>query len=180
MTYLKTVFLGLTIGSLSAITACASPHSSASLKPTASAQDNGYLKPGADIRYAHTLKSQVSAGEITTFKLGLTESYGDGTLQVSLGTDGDISIVSADTQMSFDMASEASHDMNISILGNSNGRHYINVQALAVSPTGQTQPRIFSIPVQVGPLTVQKPDVNMKTMEDGETIIEMEAQEVIK
>jgi len=78
------------------------------------------------------------------------------------------------------MVSEASHKMNISIVGNSNGRHYINVQALAISPSGESQPRIFSIPVQVGPPTAQKPDVNMKTMEDGEAIVEMEAQEVIK
>jgi len=170
--------MGLTIVGLSATTACAGPNKT--LKSEVLAQDNGYIKPGAAIRYSHSLKSQLSVGELTTFSLGLSESYGQGTLQVSLRADGDISIVSADTQMSFDMASEASHEMNISIVGNSNGRHYMNVQALAISPSGQTEPRIFSIPVQVGPVLAQKPDVNMKTMEDGETIIEMEAQEVIK
>ena len=180
MTFFKTVLASLSLASLTAVTACASPHHSASLKPAASAQDNGYVKPGADIRYAHSLKSQLSVGEITTFALGLSENYVNGTLQVSLGTDGDISIVSANTQMSFDMVSEAPHEMNISIVGKSNGRHYINVQALAISPSGESQPRIFSIPVQVGPPTAQKPDVNMKTMEDGEAIVEMEAQEVIK
>jgi len=46
------------------------------------------------------------------------------------------------------MASEASHEMNISIVGNSNGRHYINVQALADTGDGNPMSRIFSIPVQ--------------------------------
>ena len=141
---------------------------------------NSYLKPGAAITHTHDLKSQLSSGVVQTFTLTLNESYSEGGLDVTLTSDGDITLYPNSNSTNFDMSNGNSHDITISFTANTNGRHYINVQALAVSPSGQTEPRIFSIPVQVGPPTAQKPDVNMKTMEDGETIIEMEAQEVIK
>lgn len=141
---------------------------------------SAYLKPGASVTYSHNLKSQLSAGETTTFNLSLGESYAEGALKVGLTTDGDIGLFASSTQAEFDMSASTSHDMNVSFTANSNGRHYINVQALAVSPSGQSQPRIFSIPVQVGPVVEQKPNPNMKTMADGENIIEMEAVEDIQ
>lgn len=143
-------------------------------------QANNYLKPGASITYTHNLKSQLAVGETATFKLTLSESYNEGQLTADLSTEGDIVLFPASSAASFDMADGAAHDMNISFTANSNGRHYINVEALAVNPSGVSQPRVFSIPVQVGPATTQKPNADMKTMENGENIIEMEAQEEIK
>ena len=143
-------------------------------------QSNNYLKPGAAITYSHNLKSELSAGTTSTFQLSLGESYPNGTLDVLLGTEGDISLFTTSTQASFDMSSDSSHEMDVSITANSNGRHYINVTALAVNPSGQSQPRIFSIPVQVGPKVAQKPNPDLKTLENGENIIEMTAEEVIK
>jgi len=170
--FISAVTLALTV---SLGTACA-----ANSTDVRAAQTNNYLKPGASVTYNHNLKSQLSVGESTTFKLSLGESYTDGELKVSLSADGDIRLFATSTQAEFNMASTTSHDMNVSFTANSNGRHYINVQALAVSPSGQSQPRIFSIPIQVGPAAPQKPNENMKTLENGENIIEMEAQEEIK
>lgn len=137
-----------------------------------------YQKPGASVNYSHNLKSQLSAGETITFKLTLDESYDQGQLSVNLGAEGGISLL-VSTQSSFDMSTASEHEMNISLTANSNGRHYINVQAQATDAWGQTQPRIFSIPVQVGPATAQKPNPNMEVMPDGKMIIEMEATEEI-
>jgi len=184
MTHLKTVFFGFAVMSCSIASACAGPDSQSSADATSNsaplAVSSNYLKPGADIRYSHNLKSQINAGEVANFALTLSEPYDAGTLQVSLSTDGNISIVSTATHLAFDMESGDSHVVNISVAGNNNGRHYLNVQALVVSPSGESRPRIFSIPVQVGPATAQKPNPDMKTMLDGENIIEMSAEEEIK
>jgi len=153
---------------------------SANSAETKTAQANNYLKPGASVTYSHDLKSQLSAGETTTFKLTLDESYTEGQLSVNLSTDGDIALFPTSTQARFDMADATAHEMYVSLTANANGRHYINVQAQTIDASGQSQPRIFSIPVQVGPLTEQKPNPDMKTMESGENIIEMEAEEEIK
>ena len=177
MTFPKVLFasaVALSVTFFSACTANSAETSSALL------QSNNYLKPGAAVTYSHNLKSQLSAGTTTTFQLSLGESYEGGTLNVTLSTEGDISLFAASTQASFDMLSENKHDMDISVTANANGRHYINVVASAVNPSGQSQPRIFSIPVQVGPVTAMKPDPNLKVLDTGEAIIEMTAQEEIK
>jgi len=154
--------------------------SSSKAETTVYSNAGEYQKPGASVNYSHNLKSQLSVGETTTFNLSLDESYTDGLLAVSFSTDGDIEMFATSTEAEFDMISETPHDMNVSFTAKSNGRHYINVRALAISPSGESQPRYFSIPVQVGPVTPQKPNENMITLESGDNIIEMEAQEEIK
>jgi len=146
---------------------------------TAYSNAGEYQKPGASINYSHNLKSQLSPGEVATFKLTLSESYTQGQLMVNLGTDGALALFPASTQASFDMSTATDHQMDVSFAVNANGRYYINVQAEAVDSSGQSQPRIFSIPVQVGPPTTQKLNPNMKTMDDGQNVIEMEAEEEI-
>ena len=141
---------------------------------------NSYLKPGASVNYSHNLKSQLSVGESTIFKLTLKEYYGEGQLAVNLAAEGDISLFTSSTQASFDMTQGPNHEMDVSLTARSNGRHYINVVAQATNDRGQSSPRIFSIPVQVGPVIAQKPNENMITLDSGENIISMEAQEVIK
>jgi len=179
MTFSKIILAGVTALSVSLATACTA--NSAEVKAAkANNQANNYVKPGASISYSHNLKSQLSAGETAVFKLTLGESYDEGQLTVNVTAEGDISLFASSTQARFDMASGTSHDMDISVTANTNGRHYINVDAWAESPSGESQPRIFSIPVQVGPVTKQKPNAGLKTLENGENIIEMEAQEEIK
>jgi len=175
MTFSKFIPVSILALLTSATVSCAA--NSTEVKST---NANNYLKPGASITYSHDLKSQISSGDTVTFKLGLNEPYNKGQLNVSLIADGDIALFASSTQASFNMADEGPHEMTVSLTANSNGRHYINVQALAVNPSGQSQPRIFSIPVQVGPVIAQKPNENMKIMSNGEAIIEMQADEVIK
>lgn len=172
--------LSVSAAAMMALSLSACSANSAEMTAAKSSDANSYLKPGAAIRYSHNLKSQLTAGEVATFDLVLTEDYRGGTLQVSLSTEAGLSIVSSVTQQRFDMTDSGEHNMTLSVQGQSNGRNYINVEALAISPTGESQPRMFSIPVQVGPKTAQKPNPNMKTMDDGENIIEMTAQEEIK
>lgn len=175
MTFSKFLLAGILVFTVSNGAACAA--NSADVK---TAQANTYLKPGASVTYSHDLKSQLSVGESTSFNLTLGESYTEGDLKVTLTTEGDIGLFASSSQAEFDMSASTSHDMNVSFTANSNGRHYINVEAWAVSSSGQAQPRIFSIPVQVGPVEAPKPNDHMIKTENGENIIQMEATEVIK
>ncbi|MEP3889264.1 MAG: hypothetical protein ABJN69_02285 [Hellea sp.] len=174
----KFLVMGITALSLSLASACSA--NSAEMATQNKAPSDSYFKPGAAVSYSHNLKSQMAAGETATFKLTLDEPYKAGQLSVNLTPDGDLTLFPSSTQASFDMREDGPHEMTISFTANSNGRYYINVEALAVNSSGQSRPRIFSIPVQVGAAIAQKPNVDMKTMESGENIIEMEAEEEIK
>ena len=138
-----------------------------------------YVKPGAGIGYAHDLKSQYSAGETVTFQLNLGESYDAGMLRVTVNSE-TLNVSEARSSVDFDMRSNEDHAMTVSFNAGVNGRHYIDVQALADTGDGNPMSRVFSIPVQVGPPIAQKPNAAMKTTIDGDSIIEMEAQEEIK
>ena len=176
MTFSKTLLASLVAFPASFIIGCSA--NGAETAAQTYTNKASYQKPGASVNYSHNLKSQLSAGETITFKLTLDESYDQGQLRVNLGAEGGISLL-ASTQFSFDMSTASEHGMDISLTANSNGRHYINVQAHAVDASGQAQPRIFSIPVQVGPITAQKPNPHMEIMPDGQAVIKMEAEEEI-
>lgn len=137
-----------------------------------------YLKPGAGINYSHNLKSQYSVGETVSFQLSLGESYDIGIMRMNMTAEG-VQLLSP-TMANFDMSAGGEHEMTVTFAANSNGRHYINVRALADINDGNPMSRVFSIPVQVGPVTAQKANPGMKTMPDGENIIEMPAEEEIK
>ena len=142
-------------------------------------ESQAYIKPGAGIGYTHDLKSQYNLGETVTFQLNLGESYDVGTMRVTITAEG-VQLLTGEGLTAFDMSAGGEHEKTVSFNTSSNGRHYINVQAFADVGDGNPLSRAFSIPVQVGAPTAQKPNPNMKTMPDGESIIEMEAQEEIK
>ena len=175
MTFSKILLTSAMIFSASVAAACSANKAETTVYNNA----GKYQKPGASVDYSHNLKSQLSAGEVVTFTLRLNEPYNQGQLNVNLGADGGIVLFPTSTQASFDMSNGSGHKMDVSFTANTNGRHYINVQAQAIEASGQAQPRIFSIPVQVGPVTAQKPNPNMKTMDDGKNVIEMKAEEEI-
>ena len=138
-----------------------------------------YQKPGADIKHIHNLKSQLSRGGMETFTLTLNEGYGEGALEISLGTNENLEIYSTSNQASFDMSKGKTHTMDISFRAKTDGRHFINVFARAVNPSGQFQTRVFSIPVQVGAKVPEKPHPGLKTLKDGTKVIEMKAAEEV-
>jgi len=172
----KLIFIVPSILALSISTACAAK--SEIVQKTAIASQS-YIKPGAGIGYAHDLKSQYNAGDTVTFQLNLGESYDAGTMRVNVSAEG-VRLLESNASSAFDMGAGGEHEMRVSFTADSNGRHYINVHALADIGDGNPMSRVFSLPVQVGPVIAQKPNPDMKTMPDGENIIEMEAQEVIK
>jgi len=175
MTISKILLASALVFSASVASACSANKADTTIYSNA----GEYQKPGASVNYSHNLKSQLSVGEVVTFTLRLSESYDQGQLNVNLESDGGIALFPTSTQASFDMANESGHKMDVSFTANANGRHYINVQAQAIEASGQAQPRIFSIPVQVGPVTPHKPNPNMKTLDNGQNVIEMEAEEEI-
>jgi len=167
--------------SASLMSACSANSAETAVQQSAESYNSSqaYSKPGASVTYAHNLKSQLSVGENATFTLTLSEAYNAGNLMVSLGVDGGIVLFPTSTQASFDMASGDSHDMDVSFTANANGRHYINVRAQAIDGAGDSMPRIFSIPVQVGPVAAKKPHSDMTATATGDKVITMEAEEEI-
>jgi len=176
----KTIFLGLSVLTLATASGCAAKTDivqNETLKSTSPSK--GYVKPGAGIDYSHDLKAQYAAGETVTFRLGLGETYDEGVMRVGITSEG-IQLLAASGVSTFDMSTGSEHDMTISFNAGSNGRHYVNVQAVADIGDGNPMARVFSIPVQVGPPTAQKPHPAMETMPGGENIIVMDAEEEIK
>jgi len=138
-----------------------------------------YMKPGAAISYSHNLPKDIAPGQTVVFQLTLDESYPSGAMNVEITSEGDIQIFPTSSRAQFDMSAGREHVMDVSVTVNSNGRHYINVGAMADTGNGQAMPRIFSIPVQSGPVKSMQPNSKMMTTPTGENIIVMEAQETI-
>jgi len=176
----KFIFMVPSILALTVATACAAkPRAEHNEMQKSAMASQSYIKPSAGIGYGHDLKAQYNAGETVSFQLKLGETYDAGMMRVNITSEG-VQLLVPTTSMAFDMSAGGDHELTVSFTANANGRHYINVQALADIGDGNPMSRVFSIPVQVGPVTAQKPNPNMKSMPDGENIIEMEAQEEIK
>ena len=99
MTFLKTIYAASAAITVSLGSACTANSAEVQV-----AQATNYLKPGASVTYSHNLKSQLSAGESTIFNLSLSESYPNGTLKVSLRSEGDIDLFASSTQAEFDLS----------------------------------------------------------------------------
>ena len=145
-----------------------------------SSKPHNYLKPGAGISYTHNLPKDLAPGETAVFQLTLDESYEAGIMSVDIRGEGDVQVFPSSSRASFDMSAANTHVMDVSVTVGSSGRHYLNVRALANTANGQSMPRIFSIPVQSGPVKAMKMHDNMQKTATGENIIVMEAQEVIQ
>ena len=189
----KLISLNIITGSLLVSASCSAKPSQSSqvnVKTTAphhhsannvkSSKPHNYLKPGASISYTHNLPKDLAPGETAVFQLTLDESYETGIMSVDIRGEGDVQVFPSSSRASFDMSSASSHVMDVSVTVGSAGRHYLNVRALANTANGQPMPRIFSIPVQSGPVKAMKPHDNMQKTATGENIIVMEAQEVIQ
>ena len=187
----KILALPIVTASLALSTACLakpSHNNQASVKSSAVVQHNHtktsvpqrYLKPGASISYEHNLPTDIDPGQSVVFQLTLNESYNSGTMTVDIRSQGDVQIFPSSAYSQFDMSTGREHVMDVSVTVGSSGRHYIHVQAMADNGHGQPMPRIFSIPVQSGSATALKPHSKMITTANGDNIIVMEAQEVIK
>ena len=189
----KLISLNIIAGSLLVSASCSAKPSQSSqinVKTTAphhhsannvkSSKPHNYLKPGAGISYTHNLPKDLAPGETAVFQLTLDESYEAGIMSVDIRGEGDVQVFPSSSRASFDMSAASSHVMDVSVTVGSSGRHYLNVRALANTANGQSMPRIFSIPVQSGPVKAMKMHDNMQKTATGENIIVMEAQEVIQ
>ncbi len=175
----KIYLLGLTSLMISAASGCAASSDVAQSEPVKIAASQGYIKPGASIVYSHDLGNRYEVGETVTFQLKLGESYETGVMRVNIASEA-VQLLATSGPTAFDMSRGAEHEMSISFTAPANGRHYINVQASADIGDDNPMIRAFSIPVQVGSVQAQKPNANMETMPDGESIIVMDAVEEIK
>lgn len=151
----------------------------AHVKTSKTSAPNHYMKPGAAISYEHNLPADIAPGQTVVFQLTLSESYDAGNMSINIDGDGDIQIFPTSSRASFDMSTGREHVMDVSVTVGSLGRHYINVRAEAESGN-QIMPRIFSIPVQSGPVKTMKPNNKMMKTSSGENIIMMDAEETIK
>ena len=189
----KLISLNIIAGSLLVSASCSAKPSQSSqinVKTTAphhhsannvkSSKPHNYLKPGAGISYTHNLPKDLAPGETAVFQLTLDESYETGIMSVDIRGEGDVQVFPSSSRASFDMSAANTHVMDVSVTVGSSGRHYLNVRALANTANGQSMPRIFSIPVQSGPVKAMKMHDNMQKTATGENIIVMEAQEVIR
>ena len=187
----KFIAIPVITASMALSTACLakpSHNGQATVKSSATAQHNHakisapyrYLKPGASISYTHNLPIDIDPGQTVVFQLRLNESYNSGTMTVDIKSEGDLQLFPSSAFGSFDMSTGRVHVMDVSVTVGSSGRHYLKVQAMADNGSGQPMPRIFSIPVQSGPVKALKPHSKMITTSSGQNIIVMEAEEVIQ
>lgn len=138
------------------------------------------VKSGAAVSFRHT---HTGAGRRGTVAFVVSEGYDTGTLTLTATGDEEISVFGATATQTVDLSDGAEHMWSVDFEAARDGVFYLNVMAVAETKDGIIASRAYAARVQVGEVAAEKAGVDESaatTMPSGETVIMMEAEEVIQ
>lgn len=146
-----------------------------------SAEYGKTIKPGAAVRFTHSLRNKLSPGGDGVLTVTINEAYDEGVLALTASSDGlEVFATSSSTRFSMDGAER--HIWDIYFTAKDPGVHYVNIHAAAQKGGAPIAMRSYAAAVQVGDASARKTEAQGEMMlnTDGESIIVMEAEEVIE
>ena len=167
--------------SLLAAAACSSQTSTTTTAATEEAHGAGdYAKPGPALEMSHSYDGQSDSFSSENFTVTVTDGYEDGTLTVIIDAPEALNFFSTQ-EFTFDMSGDAPHTMPVDFSAREDGRYYLNVIMHADLGNDEVQSTVASIavPVGTGEAVAFTPEHETTLTPDGETVIEMEAEETI-
>ncbi len=138
--------------------------------------DIKYGKPGAPVALTYTLPQEINAGDKVPVTLSFKSNTAEGTMNASLSTSSEGIVIAGNTQSTLNLNGDKVIEVSLNAV--SNGTHYLNVSVQETDANGKRLlGRAFSVPIQVG-TTVSKTKINGKLVDDdGEKVIEMNANQ---
>lgn len=181
MSFFRRVQLIVAASAACLITACTQPISSGE-----AVQDRDHsvatVKPGASIKFSHTISSAVSANTPEIIEIVVNEPYSGGALWLQATGDDGLNVLSGDAPVRFDMYSVSQHKWSVRVSADADGVYYLNVFA-TVEPEGRSKSmRSYAVRIEVGGGSAgvqSKSSGVLGKTPDGETIVILDAEEEI-
>ena len=136
-------------------------------------------KPGAAVSLRNSQPLQLPATGVQDVVVQLMSPVYQGVMHVSVSSNEDIAIVSAQKEFEFTLVEQGDYQLPLTLNIATAGRHYLHLQVV-INTKEQTQARAIAVIVQVGEpvLKTQKTDFE-RAAEVGEQVISLPAQETI-
>lgn len=142
----------------------------------------GTIKPGASVKFAHSLRGEIDASRSGTVDIQVTEQYSDGTLRLTATGDTGLSVFGASKTAQFAMDGKGTHTWSVNFQADADGVYYINVLANVEVEGHPASMRAYAVRLKIGEgVLEQKPENGaLEQLSDGEIAVVMEADEVIE
>ena len=135
---------------------------------------HNYQKPGANVRLTHNYDGATNAGEVENLSLTLIEQYSSGQMYIQLKPDTSLAIEPETKEFIFSMEGNKSHNIDLSIRANSNGKHLLNIFASVMDNSGRVSNRIMAIAFYVGDKNLEQSKI--KNSNAAEKVIILPSQ----
>ena len=152
----------------------------ASKSPETKNSSQGYLKPGASVRFEHDYDGVTGVGEQEAIQLSFNEHYTSGILSISIVADNGLLINSGTLTQSFSMGKADSWDIPLVVSANEDGKYYLKIFADIEHGSAQHEKRAFDLAINVGDTKANASETKtMKETASGETLIILPVTETI-
>lgn len=140
------------------------------------------VKPGASVTFTHDAVKPLEVGENGSVTITVHEGYPFGTLSLEATGGSELDVFGAERQIQVDMADATSHTWRLDFQPQSDGVHYISIQATARPEAGVFETRAFAVRVNAGDWQSAKATSGLtKQMLDDDTpAVMLEAREFIE
>ena len=140
------------------------------------------IKPGASVTFSHSDVKSAAVGENGSVEITVNEGYPSGTLTLeATGGDG-LEVFGANRVVELGMSDATTHAWRIDFQPQSDGVHYINVQATARPDDGVFETRAYAVRVNAGDWASAKAAAAkpMEMLDNDTPAVMLEAQEIIE
>jgi len=143
----------------------------------------GYYKPGAAVALTHDYDGETRPGELENITLTLEHYYNDGYISARLLETDNLLIMSSSTLEDEKIDAMSLFQLPIQFSGTKLGEHFISLEVIHKSLSGNHSLRVLSLPIQIGSVDTSKPantssEKSISGTEKG--LVIFNAQETIK
>lgn len=140
------------------------------------------VKPGASVTFSHPAVKTLAVGDNGAVEITVNEGYPSGTLTLEATGGEGLDVFGANRVAQLSMSDVTTHTWRLEFQPQTDGVHYINVQATARPEAGVFETRAYAVRVNAGEWASAKAQAAMPMeMLDNETpAVMLEAQETIK
>lgn len=140
------------------------------------------VKPGASVTFSHPDVKELAVGDNGSVEITVNEGYPSGTLTLeATGGDG-LEVFGANRVVQLEMSDVTTHTWRVDFQPQSDGVHYVNVQATARPEAGVFETRAYAVRVNAGDWASAKAAaaMPMEMLDKDTPAVMLEAQETIE
>ncbi|MEL6414700.1 MAG: hypothetical protein AAFQ15_07155 [Pseudomonadota bacterium] len=140
------------------------------------------VKPGASVTFSHPDVKTVAVGDNGSVEITVNEGYPSGTLTLEASGGDGLDVFGANRVVQLGMSDVTTHTWRVDFQPQSDGVHYINVQATARPEDGVFETRAYAVRINAGAWVNAKAEAAtpMEMLDNETPAVMLEAQETIE